>query len=196
MESWGEKSWRQARIISYICPHFLQQMIDPANYPMLPSLSQATRGCRYDGNQRSLRCVPHRWWCYMIIHEAGVNGEAETSDPDRAVWMGLFWKAFKMIHVLLLFVQKMSTKEMWWAVPLQPNVSVVGKLWSKAPSEAWNISGRRFCSLTSSLHLSETPHKHKLSHSTTTRAVYGVTYPYFFILWFNFKKICLTLPFY
>ncbi len=67
MESWGEKSWRQARIISYICPHFLQKMIDLANYPMLPSLSHTTSGRRYGGNQRSLGVcrIADAIWLFM-----------------------------------------------------------------------------------------------------------------------------------
>lgn len=44
-----EAAW----IISYICPHFLQKMIDLANYPMLPSLLHTTRTRRHVGNQRS-----------------------------------------------------------------------------------------------------------------------------------------------
>lgn len=67
MKSWGEKSWRQARIISYICPHFLQKMIDLANYPMLPSLSHTTSGRRYGRNKRSLgMClIADAIWLFM-----------------------------------------------------------------------------------------------------------------------------------
>lgn len=84
MESWGEKSWRQARIISYICPHFLQKMIDLANYPMLPSpLAHAMRPPLWRKSTLAWR-VPHSW-CYMTIHELRVNGEEEISDRVMAV---------------------------------------------------------------------------------------------------------------
>lgn len=67
MQRWGEKSWRHACIISYICPHFLQKMIDLANYPILPSLLHTTSGHHYGGNQRSLGMsrIADTIWLFM-----------------------------------------------------------------------------------------------------------------------------------
>lgn len=125
MESWGEKSWRQARIISYICPHFLQKMIDLANYPMLPSLSHTTSGRRYGGNQRSLGVcrIADAIWLFM-----------SPESKEKRKYQILSWlyvdvivlEMILMMHVLCLLLpsaQKMSLEETWWAVPPQLNVS-------------------------------------------------------------------------
>lgn len=49
----GNHGGRHGSLAIFV-PHFLQKMIDLANYPMLLSLSHTTSSRSYGGNQRSL----------------------------------------------------------------------------------------------------------------------------------------------
>lgn len=93
MEIRGVKSGMQARIISYICPHFLQKMIDSANYSVLPSPSHTTSGCCFGGSQRSLGmcCISGAIWLLW----SPVRGEESLY---RCMGPRLFWKMVLMTH--------------------------------------------------------------------------------------------------
>lgn len=100
MESWGEKSWRQARIISYICPHFLQKMIDLANYPMLPSLSHMTRGrsamAEISGVCFGTHCSADAIWLFMSLESK------ERRKFQNLSWLCVDVDCFIMMYVLCL----------------------------------------------------------------------------------------------
>jgi len=140
VESRGEKSWRQARIISYICPHFLQKMMDLANYPMLPSPSRPTSGRHRGGS----RCALGAKRSPMLCASSFVKRRGEASQILSCVREWLFWqkKYFLNDSHFSIFSPPSSSS----SSPLRREMSLEETRWAPAerrqsPVEAEGRSG-------------------------------------------------------